>query len=101
VTEGRATVEGVQGLPDPGRGSVADPIASPPLALLRRREVAAHARRRRLLFADIGLGLGIGAFALVLGLGLAPVALVALIVLGVCVASFAHGRLRRRRLHRR
>jgi uncharacterized membrane protein YfcA len=61
----------------------------------RRRE----ARRRRQIFRlDIALGLLIAIVALLLGPGLAPVAVVALLVLAVCVLSVPVGRwLSRRR----
>jgi Flp pilus assembly protein TadB len=61
----------------------------------RRRE----ARRRRQHFRlDIALGLLIAIVALLLGPGLAPVAIVALLVVAVCVLSVPFGRwLSRRR----
>ncbi len=63
----------------------------------RRRRAPAHARRRRPRLIDLGLGLVLALVAIVLAPGLAIVALLALAGLLACAASFAVGRIRRRR----
>lgn len=69
----------------------------PSASVLRRRQVAAQARRRRLLLADVALGAVVALLALVLGPGLAPAAIGALLVLGGCAVSLARERRRRHR----
>lgn len=75
------------------------PLGTPEL-VHRRRAVAAHARRRRLRLIDLALGLVLALLAIVLAPGLAIVALLALVGLLACGASFAVGRIRRRRAGR-
>jgi hypothetical protein len=43
------------------------------------------------------LGVALGSLALILGFGVAPAGILALLVLIVCIGSFALGRRRRRR----
>jgi hypothetical protein len=71
--------------------------------LVHRRRTAAgrspigHAHRRRLRLIDLALGLALALMAIMLAPGLAIVALLAAAGLLACAASFAYGRVRRRR----
>lgn len=62
----------------------------------RRRDAARAARRRRLALIDVVLGVALGALVLILGFGVAPAGILALLVLIVCIGSFALGRRRQR-----
>lgn len=72
------------------------PTVGTPAPVHRRRAAAAHARRRRLRLIDVGLGLALALLAILLAPGLAIVALLAVVGLLACGASFAVGRARRR-----
>jgi Flp pilus assembly protein TadB len=72
----------------------AKPIPDTTSLLVRRGR---EQRRRRLLRLDIGFGLLAAVAALVIAPGLAVAALLALLVLGVCLLSLAVGRWRSRR----
>jgi len=62
-----------------------------------RRAAAARARRRRLRLIDLAFALGLALVAIALAPGLAVVALLALVGLLACAASWAVGWARRRR----
>jgi Flp pilus assembly protein TadB len=64
----------------------------------RRREAS---RRRRLARVDLGLGLALALVLLVATPGVAIAALIAGVVLAVCLASFVVERRRRREVRRR
>jgi predicted lysophospholipase L1 biosynthesis ABC-type transport system permease subunit len=68
------------------RANGADAALGPSARILRRRQEAARARRRRLLRADLALALLLALLVLVLAPGLAIAAILALAVLATCGA---------------
>ncbi len=72
----------------------AKPLKDMPYLRARRLQARRH---RHLLRVDFGLGVLVAVVALLLAPGVAIVAVAALLVLAICIASFVFGRRRSRR----
>ncbi len=101
AVDGRSAADGTEGWSSvaynhSSRHHSHAPMGTPEL-VHRRRAAVSHARRRRRRLIDMALGLVLALLAVLLAPGLAIVALLIVVALLACAASFAYEQIRRRR----